>query len=366
MSPRPWCLRAMIEFEKLLAPISDESPTGSNLRYVDGDLTFQGIEENRKEEDAALAVEGEGKAANWRMVVRQCEESLAEKSKDLQLVAWLAEGLAHMEGFPGARDGLRLAKEMIETFWDRLHPGFEEGEIILPIRANPLGWLASPRCFPLAIKAIPIATAHADGPLTWGDYELSERVDEMKVKTDQSEFQRLTESGAVTGEAFKLALSNTPREQLQQTLASVNECAAELENLRKLCDERFGDDAPLLVPLEQLFADIRDTLQKVVGAGEEAEAGEEGLGEEVAAGAPGARIGGPVASRQQALRQLSQVAAFFRETEPHSPISYLVQRAVRWGDMPLEDLLKEVVKSNDALEHIWETLGITHEGEGSS
>jgi type VI secretion system protein ImpA len=103
-----------------------------------------------------------------------------------------------------------------------------------------------------------------------------------------------------------------------------------------------------------------------VGTGEEAEAGEEGLGEEAAAGAPGARIGGPVASRQQALRQLSQVAAFFRQTEPHSPISYLVQRAVRWGDMPLEDLLKEVVKSSDALEHIWETLGITHEDEGSS
>jgi type VI secretion system protein ImpA len=351
----------MIDFEKLLAPISDESPTGNNLRYVDGDLTFQEIEENRTEEDAALAIEGEGKSANWRMVVRQCEESLAEKSKDLQLVAWLAEGLAHSEGFPGVRDGLRLAKEMIETYWERLHPGFEEGEIILPIRANPVGWLASPRCFPLAVKAIPIATAHAARPLTWGDYELSERVDEVKVKTDQSEFQRLTETGAVTGEAFKLALSNTPQENLQQTLASVNECAAELENLRKLCDERFGDDAPLLVSLEELFTNIRDAVQKVVGAGEEVEAGEEGV-----AGAPGARIGGPITSRQQALRQLSQVAAFFRQTEPHSPISYLVQRAVRWGDMPLEDLLKEVVKSSDALAHIWETLGITREGEGES
>jgi type VI secretion system protein ImpA len=353
----------MIDFQKLLAPISDESPTGNNLRYVDGDLTFQGVEENRREEDAALAVEGEGKTANWRGVVRQCEEALAEKSKDLQLVAWLAEGLAHTEGFAGARDGLRLAKEMIETFWERLHPGFEEGEIILPIRAKPLAWLASPRCFPVAIKSIPIATAHADRPLTWGDYELSERVDEVKVKSDQSEFQNLVDAGAVTSEAFKLALSNTPPEQLQQTLARVNECAGELENLRKLCDERFGDDAPLLVPLDELFTDIRDALQKSVGTGEEAEAGEEGLAAEGVAGAPGARIGGPIGSRQQALRQLGQVAAFFRQTEPHSPISYLVQRAVRWGDMPLEDLLKEVVKSSDALEHIWETLGIKREGE---
>ena len=48
----------MIDFEKLLAPIAEDSPTGEDLRYVDGDLTFQQIEENHAEEDPALVVEG--------------------------------------------------------------------------------------------------------------------------------------------------------------------------------------------------------------------------------------------------------------------------------------------------------------------
>jgi hypothetical protein len=39
-------------------------------------------------------------------------------------------------------------------------------------------------------------------------------------------------------------------------------------------------------------------------------------------------------SRADALRRLAAVAAYFRRTEPHSPVSYLVQRAVRWGEMP--------------------------------
>jgi type VI secretion system protein ImpA len=341
----------MIDFERLLAPIHDDSPTGEDLRYVDGDLTLQQIEENRAEEDPALVVEGAPKVANWSAVVRDCEEALATKSKDLQLVAWLAEGLAHTEGFPGVRDGLRLAKQMIESFWDRLHPGYEDGEIVLAIRAKPLSWLGSPRCFLPAVKQIPIATGNPERPLCWADYEMSERVDAAQVQSDQSQFQELVDAGHVTGDTWKLAVSNTPLDQLQESLGGVGECEAELEELVALCEERFGsEEAPLLIGLGDFFTAIREFLEKSAGPGEQAEAEQEAAGP--------AAIGGPIASRQQALQSLGQVAAFFRQTEPHSPISYLVQRAVRWGNMPLEDLLKEVVKSPEALDRIWETLGI--------
>jgi type VI secretion system protein ImpA len=354
----------MIDFERLLAPIRDDSPTGEDLRYVDGDLSFQQIEENRAEEDPALVIEGAPKVANWSAVVRDCEEALATKSKDLQLVAWLAEGLAHTEGFPGVRDALRLAKQMVEGFWDQLHPGYEDGEIVLAIRAKPLSWLGSPKCFLPAVKQIPIATGNPERPLCWADFEVSERVDAAQVQSDQTQFQELTEAGYVSGDTWKLGVSNTPPERLQESLGNVRECEAGLEELVALCEERFGsDEAPLLMGLGDFFSSIREFLEKSVGLDEQAEG--EAEGEQAAAGP--AAIGGPIASRQQALQSLGQVAAFFRQTEPHSPISYLVQRAVRWGNMPLEDLLKEVVKSPDALDHIWETLGIkSSSDEGDS
>jgi type VI secretion system protein ImpA len=345
----------MIDFEQLLTPISDDSPTGNDLRYVDGDLTFQQIEENRAEEDPALVVEGAAKAANWSAVVRECQDAIATKSKDLQLAAWLAEGLAHTEGFAGVRDGLRLARELLQAFWDRLHPGWDDGEIILAIRAKPLSWLGSPRCFVQAVKRIPIATGNPERALCWADFEHSERVDAAQVQTDQSKYQEMLEAGYVSGETWKLAVSNTPIDQLQEFLSGVRECEAELEELTKLCNEQFGaEEAPLLVGLGDLLGEVREFLQKHTAT----EEGVEGEAAEGATSAGPAAIGGPIASRQQALQSLGQVAAFFRQTEPHSPISYLVQRAVRWGNMPLEDLLKEVVKSSDALEHIWETLGI--------
>jgi type VI secretion system protein ImpA len=63
-------------------------------------------------------------------------------------------------------------------------------------------------------------------------------------------------------------------------------------------------------------------------------------------------------SREDALRRLEEVGEYFRKHEPHSPVAPLVARAARWGRMPLEEVLKEVISDPGALTKIWETLGI--------
>jgi type VI secretion system protein ImpA len=63
--------------------------------------------------------------------------------------------------------------------------------------------------------------------------------------------------------------------------------------------------------------------------------------------------------RVEALNQLARVAEFFRRTEPHSPVPFLVQRAARWADMPLEEWLREVIRNEGVLGEVKETLGLT-------
>ncbi|MEN3292078.1 MAG: type secretion system protein ImpA, partial [Burkholderiales bacterium] len=70
------------------------------------------------------------------------------------------------------------------------------------------------------------------------------------------------------------------------------------------------------------------------------------------------RVGGPIANRAQALELLRQVAAFFRNTEPHSPVAYLADKAAYWGGMPLHAWLRSVVKDAGSLSHIEELLGL--------
>lgn len=66
---------------------------------------------------------------------------------------------------------------------------------------------------------------------------------------------------------------------------------------------------------------------------------------------------GAIQGRADALKRLAQLAEFFRKTEPHSPISYLVTRAVKWGNMPLETWLQDVIKDETVLFQIRQTLG---------
>ena len=56
----------------------------------------------------------------------------------------------------------------------------------------------------------------------------------------------------------------------------------------------------------------------------------------------------------------------FRRTEPHSPVSYLVQRAITWGQMPLDAWLVDVIKDNNVLAGLRETLGLKGESGPSS
>jgi len=68
-------------------------------------------------------------------------------------------------------------------------------------------------------------------------------------------------------------------------------------------------------------------------------------------------VAGPVQSREQAFKQLEQISQFFKTTEPHSPLSYLLQKSVRWGKMSLPELMKELLPDDSAREHFSNLTG---------
>lgn len=51
-------------------------------------------------------------------------------------------------------------------------------------------------------------------------------------------------------------------------------------------------------------------------------------------------------------------ADFFHRTEPHSPVAYLASRAVQWGNMPLHEWLRTVIKDGSTLAQVEELLGM--------
>jgi type VI secretion system protein ImpA len=371
-----------IDIESLLRPIAGENPSGMSLRY---EGAYDQIKNLRKEADNLPVGEwatGETKVADWRGVMTSATEALTTKTKDLQIAAWLTEALVKQHGFPGLRDGLRLLRELQERFWEGLYPELEEEDA--EFRASPLVGLNA--SLPLLIKRIPLIKS-LDGDLySWLQWEDARQVDDLIRRGDQEAVNAALEDGKVSGEQVQKAVQGTAREFCEALLEDAQQSYEACEQLVHCCDEKFGPAAPSFSDIRKTIEDCRDLVRGFVKKKREAEGlpaleaasptGANGVLEEQLADVPTAL---PTATartpsgnlpcepvdRADALRRLEAVAAFFRRTEPHSPVSYLVQRAARWGAMPLEQWLQEVVKSDDVLGHIWETLGIKNPVDGN-
>ncbi|HET9226233.1 MAG TPA: type VI secretion system protein TssA, partial [Thermoanaerobaculia bacterium] len=136
-----------MSFDRLLAPISEEAPSGVWLRF---EPVYDEIKRLREEEDAALPQgvwQREVKRADWPAVASMCTEVLAGTSKDLQVAAWLTEAWIHLHGFPGLERGARLLAALCRGFWPDLYPSLdgEDSES----RLAPLSWAADRLQLPL-------------------------------------------------------------------------------------------------------------------------------------------------------------------------------------------------------------------------
>lgn len=369
----------MVEFDALLQPISTEKPAGENLRLDPGDLTFSQLEEFRTEVDPTLDAGGESRSANWLGVISLCEESLTERTKDLEIAAFYTQGLVAVEGVGGLLTGLRAVRGLIEEFWDHVHPGWDEGEIIEPIRARPISWLGSSREFLATVKKLQVTDPIGDTARSWFDYEQSKRVDKAAVSSDQTVYKELVAGGLITGEQWRGSLGGTPPERLGATIAALKECIAELAALDKACEDRFKEDPPYLMDLISLLEEIMEYLEQYAssgGSGATVAAPAAGVPQRAPGSAPVAAAtagipasgapAGPIGSRDEAYRRLREVAEFLRKTEPHSPVPPLLDRAVRWGNMSFEKLFDDVVKNKDARVQTRDLLGLESSGEQAS
>ncbi|MNF02884.1 hypothetical protein D3C80_2021030 [compost metagenome] len=65
-----------------------------------------------------------------------------------------------------------------------------------------------------------------------------------------------------------------------------------------------------------------------------------------------------MANREQAMQVLQEIADYFKINEPHSPVSYMLQKTIQWNQLPLHEWLAQVIKDENPLEMLHELLGV--------
>lgn len=358
---------AVADLDALLAPIAGENPAGESLQYSG---LHDELREARRVEDNLAQGEWqyETKVADYHQVVALATPALATQTKDLQVCAWLCEALVKLHGFPGLRDGLKLMRGLHEQFWEKVYPEIDEGD--LEARANSVAWMD--RELALAIKEVPLTQAQGGVNYNYLGWEQSkqfdipenlENLDAGKLAQMEELRAQALEEGKTTGEDWRKAFHTTPRAFYEKTWSVLDECWAEFQALDKVMDEKYDRQTPGLGSLKKSLDEIRTLVEKLLKEKRILEpdpvAEAEGAEGEAGAGDGATGIGtGPVRTRQEALRRLAEVSDYFRRTEPHSPVAYLVQRAIKWGQMPLETWLQDVIKDDTVLGQLRETLGL--------
>jgi type VI secretion system protein ImpA len=357
----------------LLNPVSAAKPAGENLRYAP---VYDKIKEARRQDDDLSQGEWvrERKVADWPLAIKLISESLATKSKDLQLVAWLAEAMLRREGVAGFREVLELAKAMLDKFWDDLYPELEDGDA--EMRAMPLQWVGDRLEIP--VKQLGLTKKG----LNWYQYKESQKLgDEKSANTEvkKKEREAAIKAGKTTLEVFDKDFDETPKKFYVDLLAGIDATLDTLTELGELGDSKFGGNSPTYGSLRKALEDVRQTCYILLQKKREKEpdappppSPEEIAATQAAATAaasppppppptapvatpaaapaaaaiapapvpaaaapapPSAAITAEPANLEDAVARLSIVAKYLRQADKTSPASYLMAAGFRWGEL---------------------------------
>lgn len=371
--------RQVIDLETLLAPISEDAPAGADPRSdTSSNSLYYRVKDARNAARAAerSAVEiGGPMPEEWEDVIDAALEVLTGHAKDLEIAAWMTEGLVRRDGFVGLRDGLKAIKGIVVTFWDQCFPVIDEEDGIEG-KVSAISGLSGSGAVGTLIQPIRLA------PLTRGSqWNFShwnyEQANELEKVTDPTRRQERIDNGAVTMEQFRQSVAETSSAHFQEITETLDECIDALAEMSSTFDTVAGSDAPSTSGLRDMLEEVRSAVRHFaadkLAAGGRAAGVDEVVADSASDGAeavPGdgsalvRRING-YATREDALAELVRIAGYFRNTEPHSPISYTLEDAVRRARLTLPELLAELAEDPAHIQRILMAAGIKPQDDQS-
>ena len=348
---------------EFLKPISNENPVGEYLRW---EREYEELETARSSEEDTSADalwSRNAKRADWDHVIDLGRSVLVEKSKDLQVVAWMTEAWAHRRGLAGIRDGVTLLRAVQAEFWEKAHPEFGDIEL----RQAIYEFLDAPKLLPLEIRNVPLTRVTGKPALSYSfrSFEESRKTD-MSLKRAKSDEDRALLDGYLRGEEFDAAFTLTPRSFYVELVDEIGACREAIELLHEDTKERWPaasrERPPRLSQVVAALDELAKAAKQLLAKKPAAESDENSEPEDEpsavpdddrpetvtdddetavreSASAPTSRPRsrskgvGPLTDADEAIARIVDAAHFLRQTDPANPVSYLILRATRPGTL---------------------------------
>ncbi len=329
----------LIDIEQLLAPLTEAEPSGPNLEY---DPAFSELERavQGKPEQRIGSVHVPFEPPDWSAV---CKQSLAllERTRDLRVTMHLALGLLHSNGLAGFADGIELAAGLVGNFWQSVHPEVDHEDNDDPtMRVTALATLtASPTL--LALQRSPLAQLRGLGAVSLHD-----------IRVAAGGATAADGDSGVSSATVEAIFQAVELETLETMVSAVQRCLDGLVAIDGAFVSHTGNRGPDLAALSQVLREIRQVLKPRLDARKAALQVDQPQPEEdvMDAAEPGSHSGrsggalsGEIRSREDVLKAIDKICAYYTRSEPASPLPLLLERCRRLVSSSFLEIIQELV-----------------------
>ena len=359
-----------LNIDELLLPISEDAPVGRDLRQAELDhpLYYQ-IKNTRntaRSQERKRAENGEHNIINpgeWKTIIGVAKKILIEDSKDLEITSWLCEALVRNNGFEGLYDGLALIKGLIENFWPDFYPQPDEDGVVTQLAALAgLAGVNGPGTLIAPIKSCLMTQSRNNSSFAFWQYEQSLEISQIK---DNQQRENQIKAGGIVLREIETSAQETPFDFFINLKKIINDCLAIIDELHATLDVKQPANNPSLMylryALEECDIAAKNLTKNIKQPAQLASTADNSLQEDADISSPSVavrRVGSLELDRDKALNLLQEVADFFKRTEIHSPVSYTLEQVIRWANLPLKELLEELIVDNNAYYYYCKLTGI--------
>jgi type VI secretion system protein ImpA len=336
-----------IDVARFLQPLSADDACGPDLEYDPAFGELVRLSAGKPEQVEGDQVIAKAEDPQWREVFDHAE-ALLGRTRDLRVAVHLTHASLNLVGMAGLAGGLSLIEGLVRNFWDQVHPRLDEGDKDPTLRINSLSELESPpppgsRPAPYLLRSldrVPLVRSAQAGAFAYRDVKLARG----EIAPHASEKSLVPQLALI-----EAAFQESDLEVLQASAQAVGGSLATLKALREYLRGQVGAErAPGFAILEKELQGMQRLLaehlgRRGVGAVALATAATPDAATTAAAGAIG-----EIRTREDVVKILDRVSAYFEKYEPSSPVPLLLHRAKRLVAKDFMEILRDLTPAGVA------------------
>lgn len=311
---------------------------------------------------------------DWEAALAIAEE-LREKGRDLRLIVVVTRALANRDGLAGLAEGLTLIARSFEEFWETMHPELRAGgspQDAALRRTNALLQLQNDQDGVLAdLRGMVFFTPRGIGPISGRDLEQG-TLDERTMLNEAASGLNAAEKAALASAHEQLvnrvrtgcaAHADQAAADMAQLVEHARAALAAIDAVETALAVHLGAGRTAAPDLKRFLERMLATLERAVAGRSKANGAAELVQEispmtdapapAVPGQAPAAAANGAahvalpesLGSRDDVVKCLDLVVAFYDRTEPSSPIPHLARRVRRMVHMDFVELMEDLAPS---------------------